>query len=296
MMEEQHFGPVWFIPGENRGRYPFCHSVYIDGPGVLIDPASNRDLLIQLRKNRGVKMIWLSHWHEDHLMHLDLFDDVPFWISNEDALPLSDVEVFLDWYGMDNEEYREYWRHVLKEQFHFKPRRPERFLHGGQIIDLGVHTVKVISTPGHTPGHLGFLFQESRVLFIGDYDLTRFGPWYGDVHSSIEETIESVTHLKKIPAEVLIASHEKGIFTEEPGKLWDDYLNIINERDRRLLELLKKPRTMKEIVEAWVVYGKPREPKAFFEFGERALMQKHLERLMRLGSVFKKRDRYIKTG
>jgi len=41
MMEKQHFGPVWFIAGENRGRYPSCHSVYVDGPGVLIDPASN---------------------------------------------------------------------------------------------------------------------------------------------------------------------------------------------------------------------------------------------------------------
>jgi hypothetical protein len=36
-MEEKHFGPVWFILGETGGRYPFCHSVYIDGPGILID-------------------------------------------------------------------------------------------------------------------------------------------------------------------------------------------------------------------------------------------------------------------
>jgi glyoxylase-like metal-dependent hydrolase (beta-lactamase superfamily II) len=296
MMEERHFGPVWFIPGENRGRYPFCHSVYVDGPGVLIDPASNRDLLIQLRKSRSVKMIWLSHWHEDHWMHLDLFDDLPFWVSDKDALPLSNLEVFLDCYGMDREQYREYWRHVLKEQFHFKPRRPERFLHGGQIIDLGVQTVKVISTPGHTPGHLAFLFQESEVLLIGDYDLSRFGPWYGDAYSSIEETIESITHLRKIPAKVLIASHENGIFTEEPGKRWDDYLDIIQAREEKLLELLTKPRTLDEIVEAWIIYGRPREPKAFYEFGERAHMKKHLERFVKLGEVLKEKDRYIKTG
>jgi hydroxyacylglutathione hydrolase len=296
MMEEQHFGPVWFIPGENRGRYPFCHSVYIDGPGVLIDPASNRDLLIHLRKSRGVKMIWLSHWHEDHLMHLDLFDDLPFWVSDKDALPLSNLEVFLDWYGMDREQYREYWRHVLKEQFHFKPRRPERFLHGGQIIDLGVQTVKVISTPGHTPGHLAFLFQESGVLFIGDYDLSRFGPWYGDLYSSIEETIDSVKSLRNIPAKAFLASHEQGLFLEEPGRLWDDYLDIIQAREQKLLDLLTKSRTLDEIVEAWIIYGRPREPKAFYEFGERAHIKKHLERFMKLGKVLKEEDRYIKTG
>ena len=37
---EKHFGPIWFIPGENKGKYPFCHSIYIEGPGILIDPAS----------------------------------------------------------------------------------------------------------------------------------------------------------------------------------------------------------------------------------------------------------------
>jgi glyoxylase-like metal-dependent hydrolase (beta-lactamase superfamily II) len=296
MVEELHFGPVWFLPGRNRGRYPFCHSVYIDGPGVLIDPASNRDHLIQFRQSRGVKMIWLSHWHEDHQMHLDLFDDLPFWVSDKDAHPLSNVEVFLDWYGMDEEEYREYWRHVLKEQFHFKPRRPERFLQGGQIIDLGVQTVKVISTPGHSPGHLAFLFQESGVLFIGDYDLTRFGPWYGDVYSSIEETIDSVNHLKRIPAEVILTSHETGVFIGDPGKLWEDYLAVIDERERKLIELLKEPRTMKEIVESWIIYGREREPKAFFELGERGLMKKHLNRLIKSGAVVQNKDHYVRIG
>jgi hypothetical protein len=45
-----------------------------------------------------------------------------------------------------------------------------------------------------------------------------------------------------------------------------------------------------------MVYGRQREPKAFFEFGERALMKKHLDRLKRLGKVFQEGDRYIKKA
>jgi hypothetical protein len=60
-MEKQHFGPVWLIQGENRGKYPFCHSLYIEGAKVLIDPASDREVLISLRENQKVKMVWLSH-------------------------------------------------------------------------------------------------------------------------------------------------------------------------------------------------------------------------------------------
>ena len=81
LMEEQRWCPVWFIPGQNKGSYPYCHSLYIEGAGILIDPASDRERLIQLRKEHGVNAVLLSHWHEDHLMHLDLFDDLPLWIS-----------------------------------------------------------------------------------------------------------------------------------------------------------------------------------------------------------------------
>ena len=51
---------------------------------------------------------------------------------------------------------------------------------------------------------------------------------------------------------------------------------------------------MEEIVEACIIYGRPREPKAFFELGERALTKKHLERLTRLGKIFQEGDRYIR--
>jgi glyoxylase-like metal-dependent hydrolase (beta-lactamase superfamily II) len=295
-MEEKHFGPVWFIPGENRGKYPFCHSLYIEGAGILIDPASDRKALIRLRENQEVKMVWLSHAHEDHFMHLDLFDDLPLWISDKDSPPLSSLEIFLDWYGIDHNDYRQYWRQRLKEEFHFESRKPTKFLQGGQIIDLGMVTVEVISTPGHTPGHLAFFFQEPGVLFMGDYDLTKFGPFYGDVYASIEETIDSITRLKRIPAKVFLTSHETGVFMGDPGKLWDDYLNVIYKRERRLLEFLIKPRTIEEIVGTWIVYGQEREPKAFFEFAEQALMKKHLERLIRLGRVVREKDQYIRTG
>lgn len=292
-MEEKHFGPVWFIPGGNRGRYPFCHSIFIEGARVLIDPASERERLIKLRENPGVNTVWLSHWHEDHFMHLDLFDDLPLCISERDAAPLSDLDLLMDSYGIDD-DFRDYWRLVLKEQFHFRPRKPTRFLKGGDIINLGRVTVEVMTTPGHTPGHLAFFFKEAGVLFMGDYDLTRFGPWYGDVYSSIEETISSVELLRNIPAKVWVASHETGVFEEEPGKIWDQYLDAINEREAKLMNLLEEPQTLEDIVGAWIIYKRPREPKAFFEFGERAHMKKHLEKLMHQGVVAMEGERYYK--
>ena len=295
-MEEHHFGPVWFIPGEKGGKYPFCHSIYVKGAGVLIDPSSDRKRLIQLREDPGVREVWLTHWHEDHLMHLDLFDDLPLAVAPEDAPPLSDLGLFLDAYGMDDPEQRQYWEEILEEQFHFRARGPSRLLQAGKRMALdGVH-VEVIGSPGHTPGHLSFLFEEQGILLLGDYDLTPFGPWYGDTESSIDGTIASVKGLQKIPARVWLASHERGVFTEDPGERWDRYLQVIDERERKLLVHLEEPRTMEDIVGAWIVYGRPREPKAFYEFGERAIMAKHLDKLMKEGRVAFEGGRYHKTS
>ncbi len=158
VMTGQPVGPLRFIPGENRGRYPYCNSVYIEEAGILIDPGSDRKALIELRDTRPVRQIWLSHWHEDHFMHLDLFEDVPFRISERDLPPLTDLETFLDWYDLKNPEYRAFWAAMLREQFHYQVRTPAGYFVDGEIIDLGSLTVEVLPTPGPYPRSPGLLF------------------------------------------------------------------------------------------------------------------------------------------
>jgi len=291
-MDERHFGPVRFIPGVGHGRYPACHSVYIEGAGVLIDPASDRDRLQRLRDEEGVSAVWLSHWHEDHIAHLDLFEDKPLLMAAADAPPLADLETFLDWYDMDHDQYREAWRGIMLKNFHYRPRRPTGFLEAGQVLDVGGVTVEIMAAPGHTPGSLSFLFREPRVLFLVDYDLTSFGPWYGDRYSSIDTTIETVHRLRRVPALVWLTGHETGVFEQDPGELWDQYLAVIDTRQTRLEEFLAEPRTMDQIVQAWIVYGRPREPKDFYWFAEKAIIGKHLQRLDERGRLELDGERY----
>jgi hydroxyacylglutathione hydrolase len=282
---EQTFGPIRFIPGTNSGRYPHCHSLYIEADQkVLVDPASDRERLIELRDGPGVDAVWLSHWHEDHFKDLDLFDGIELRISEADAPPLASLDALFDAYGMDGDERRS-WEPLIVQSFHFKPRKPTRVMNGQQMIDLGGVTVEVIPAPGHTPGHCALLFPEQELLFLGDYDLSSFGPWYGDRDSDIDATIASINRLQKIPAKVWITAHERGVFENEPGELWDRYLRVIEVREQKLLDHLKKPRTISDIVDARIIYGRKREPASFYDFGERALMRKHLERLMRQGIV-----------
>lgn len=292
-MDKQTIGAVRFLLGENKGRYPHCNSLYVEGAGILIDPASNRERLIRLRAERDVKAVWLSHWHEDHFMQLDLFDDLPLWISPVDAPPLADMETFLQWYGFTEEE-RTSGDRSWSTSF-ISGRRPAGHLVGGERITVGPVTIDLIATPGHTPGHLAFYFPECTLLFAGDYDLTRFGPWYGDLYSSIEQTRSSIDLLREMPVSVVSTAHETGLFFEPSETLWRSYDQIIGDREAKLLEVLEQPATLEAIVGSWIVYGKPREPKAFFAFGERVHMEKHLADLERRGMVVKDGERYRKV-
>lgn len=290
------FGRIRFIGGDNGGKYPFNHSVYLEGRDcrVIIDPSCGLQKLSDLKQKELVDQVWLSHWHEDHMGFLHLFDGYTLRISERDFAPLTDMEIFLDWYGIKQVQLRELWENIMLNNFNYRPQKEALFLHDDEIIDLGSLQVQVIATPGHTPGHLSFFFPDEEILFLGDYDLTTFGPWYGDVYSSIDDTINSIHKLKNIPARRWIASHNTGLFEKKPGKLWDDYENIIYQREEKILNFLKEPKSLDEIAAAWLIYGKPREPKEFFEFNERALADKHIEYLEKQGKIARDKNKYVR--
>ena len=295
-MEDRQFGRIRFVCGDNHGKYPFNHSLYLQGDRsrVIIDPACSLEKLTRL-KDEGVDCVWLSHWHEDHIRYIDLFENHSLQISRRDFPPLTDINIFLDWYDIKIPQERSNWKRIILEVFNFRPRCEANFLEDGATVDLGGLTVQVLPTPGHTPGHLSFFFPEEELLFLGDYDLTSFGPWYGDVYSDIDETIKSIHKLKAVPARRWVASHHTGLFEENPGKLWDDYENVIYERENKLLAFLEKPKTIAEICAAWLIYGRPREPKEMYEFNERVLVRKHLEYLQRQDKIVSEDERYVKA-
>ncbi len=45
---------------------------------------------------------------------------------------------------------------------------PDRWLEQGDTVTVGEQTLKVLHCPGHTPGHVVFLYELQRVAWVGD--------------------------------------------------------------------------------------------------------------------------------
>ncbi|MEM2204977.1 MAG: hypothetical protein QW603_01835, partial [Candidatus Hadarchaeales archaeon] len=72
---------------------------------------------------------------------------------------------------------------------------------------------------------------------------------------------------------------------EEIREKLEEYGKKIEEREKRLLAFLEEERTLKEIVDAALIYGRFPEPQVFYRLFERMMVEKHLRRMEERGEV-----------
>jgi glyoxylase-like metal-dependent hydrolase (beta-lactamase superfamily II) len=296
MMFDFEKGRIKFIRG---GKYPQCHSLFVDDrTRVVIDPSSDEKKLLSIRQDKPVDILINSHAHEDHLVYNTLFRSSALWVHEAEAHAFEAVENLLEGYGDSDEATRQGWIRFLLEDCHYEPRKADRLLRGGEIVELGEVEMEIVHTPGHTPGHLSFYFPREKILFLGDLDLVKAGPYYGDVHSSIEDTISSLNRLKGYPCETYLTAHGKGIHEGDPAHI-ERYLASIYRREESLVEFLREaPRTLKEITEKGIIYGPNKTLAGVWDLGisERAMMEKHLRYLMKRDLVRREGDLFHYQG
>ena len=270
-------GPIKLILG---GKYPHCHTVFVDDQkSALIDAASKENTLRALDQRNPVKILLVSHGHEDHIMYNYLFPHAAFWVPEADAHVFLSINNLLDCYSPTDEE-RVQWEHLLLEQCHYEARKADRLLKDGDMLEFGRTRCRVIHTPGHTPGHCAFHFPEEKVLFLADMDLVKAGPYYGDVASSIEQSLDSLERLAAIDVEVYLTSHGKGIHDGDPDQI-HRFAACIQKREDTLLEFLAQgPKTLEDVTQRGIIYGPPRVVAGWdLSISERSMMSKHLKRL-----------------
>jgi len=147
-----------------------------------------------------------------------------------------------------------------------------------------------------------FLIEPEGILFLGDIDLSSFGPFYGDAWSNLEDFESSPKRVADIGARTWATFHHVGII-EDPSlfrEKLDRFASRIPQRDEAILSYLERPRTVAEMISHRFLYPEHvKEP--FVDAIEKRTVAQHLARLESSGRVARTAPEalsatYIRTG
>ena len=126
-------------------------AVVFDAPDNTVAP------LVDEAKKNGWDIIglWLTHGHFDHVAD-----------HAEVTSKFSEAKVLI--HRLDEPKLRRPNSSTFRLPFAIAPRGADEFLEDGQELWIGKLQVKVIFTPGHSPGHVMFHFPAEKVLIGGD--------------------------------------------------------------------------------------------------------------------------------
>lgn len=285
-IERADFGRVSVFFGEKNGKYP-------DGNQVLIRGADTRAAFdTPVVSNHigaefdATELVVMGHVHEDHMAGLHRLPHARVYAHEADVPALRCWEGMVDTYGLDD-ALAPRMLEKLQREFFYTPRPDAHGYVDGASWDLGQTQVRALHFPGHTAGHSVLLIEPEAVAFIGDIDLTGFGPYYGDACSSLHDFRRSLARLHEIPAKVWVTSHHRGIYTDRESFLRDlaAYTAKLSEREARLLAMLEEsPKTLAQLVEQRLLYP-PGYQNVWVEGAERRTILQHLAELLAQGRV-----------
>ncbi len=274
---------IFFIQAPNSAKFPYCNGLFIqDKLNAIIDTSFGAEIIAILNQE-GIDIVINSHFHEDHILNNNLFPHAQILVHEDDAPAVESLDAFLDYYGFKEPATIQLGLDSL-EMIDLKPSKVTRKLSADEIIDLGKTQLQVIHTPGHTPGHCCFYEEKNHLLFLGDIDLNRFGPWYGHACSNIDDFIESINKCISINPSLVVTSH-KGIITDNIIGRLKEFLDTIYIREETIIKTLAIPHTLDELTAKQIFYGPGLTLDPLYMAMEEIAISHHLKRLIILGQV-----------
>jgi glyoxylase-like metal-dependent hydrolase (beta-lactamase superfamily II) len=190
----------------NLGFLPTCNTVLIrSDKNILVDPGNFHTGfygLLKLRlqefglKPKDIDIVVNTHSHHDHTQSNFLFRGRRLIIAREEL----EFAKTLYW-----PEYVESFFRVLEVEF----------AEDGQMLAEGV---KILTTPGHTPGSISVVVEsgEDRIIIVGDTAMTqeeylhrRLSHWYSE--EQVQQINSALDRISELKPTLVIPGHDAPI-------------------------------------------------------------------------------------
>ncbi len=292
-----NLGPVSVYLGAKSGKYPDGNQVIVRGKEMSVAFDTPLVSLSIAQVLRHVDQVVLGHAHEDHLVGLHLIPEVPVQAPLADLKAVQSEAGLAAHYGYRPQTLAKVMPRMIKD-FHYLPRPDATGYADGATWDLGGGVkIRAIHMPGHTSGHTVLLVEPEGIAFIGDIDLSGFGPYYGDATSNLAQFRKSMLAVEHIPAKVWITSHHKAVIRDR-----DQFLSLlrafrqkVDDRDTAILDSIGSlAPSFEEIARRRFVYPEDYESD-FVPDVERHCLQQHLSGLVQMGRLALREGRYQRT-
>jgi ribonuclease/clavin/mitogillin len=205
---------------------PATHtSCYVIGDRelVLVDPASpfedeqqalDRQLADWAAQGRGVVSIWLTHHHGDHVGDARR-------LADRLGVPVAAHEITAE---------------LLRGHV-----RVDRTLRDGDVMQLAGEprcALRAVFTPGHAPGHLCFLEEQSGALVAGDMVAGVGTILIEPTQGNMNAYLASLARMKALAPSMLLPAH--GPVIAKPEAKIDEYVTHRLWRERRVVDALER--------------------------------------------------------
>lgn len=167
---------------------------------LIVDPADDAAFILEELQRRKLKLVGMiaTHGHFDHVlaageiqMHVGNRYVCSFHINQNDKF-------LVDRLNETAEYFLGYNPHSLQP-------KEIKYLKEGKL-DVGSWKLDVISTPGHTPGSVGYSFPKERIIFTGDTLFKGGIGRYDFSYSCKNDLKKSINNLFQLPKNTVIYS------------------------------------------------------------------------------------------
>lgn len=207
----------------------------------------------------GVKITYIinTHAHPDHFGGNALVKSyngsAEICVHREEAYVLRNPSVILErWRNLGRAPS---WSELVQS---YPSTDPDILLIDGQTVETKTTRLKVIHTPGHSPGHICLLDMDRGTLFCGDLVVGEKGSYIGEPDGDILKYEDSLRRVQALDIHLMLPAHGPPI--TDPSSTLNAVLRHQAEREAQILDILSRGEKKLEEIASTIYRDDPKVP------------------------------------